>query len=143
MGSAKFAAEVAGVPIINAGDGAGHHPTQTLLDFYTIRKEFGKVHDLKIGLLGDLKYGRTVHSLAYAASRFDNKLYLISPSGLEMPEEKQEEEFHNTRDKSYKPAAESEFDEDKIINYSYRPLDQRYLYNDKKFVEYKSFIVYI
>ncbi len=87
MGSAKFAAEAAEVPIINAGDGAGHHPTQTLLDLFTIRKEFGKIEDLKIGLLGDLKYGRTVHSLAYAAARFENELYLISPPGLEMPSE--------------------------------------------------------
>lgn len=87
MGSAKLAAEAAEVPVINAGDGAGHHPTQTLLDLYTIRKNFGRIVDLKIGLLGDLKYGRTVHSLAYAASRFDNELYFISPSGLEMPGE--------------------------------------------------------
>lgn len=87
MGSAKFAAEASEVPIINAGDGAGHHPTQTLLDLYTIRKEFGTIQNLKIGLLGDLKYGRTVHSLAYATSRFDNSLYFISPDGLEMPEE--------------------------------------------------------
>ncbi len=87
MGSAKFAAEVAEIPLINAGDGAGQHPTQTLLDLYTIRKELGKINDLKIGLLGDLKYGRTVHSLAYAASRFNNDLYLISPSELKMPEE--------------------------------------------------------
>lgn len=87
MGSAKLAAEVSEVPVINAGDGAGHHPTQTLLDLYTIRKNFGKIDGLKIGLLGDLKYGRTVHSLAYATSRFNNKLYFISPSGLEMPRE--------------------------------------------------------
>lgn len=87
MGSAKLAAEVSKVPIINAGDGAGHHPTQTLLDLYTIKKNFGEIKGLDIGLVGDLKYGRTVHSLAYAASRFENKLYLISPPGLEMPEE--------------------------------------------------------
>ncbi len=87
MGSAKLASEVAEVPIINAGDGAGHHPTQTLLDLYSIRKSFGTIEDLDIGLVGDLKYGRTVHSLAYAASRFDNKLSLISPEGLEMPRE--------------------------------------------------------
>lgn len=87
MGSAKLAAKVAEVPILNAGDGAGHHPTQTLLDLYSIDKNFGKIEDLNIGLLGDLKYGRTVHSLAYAASRFNNKLFLISPPGLEMPRE--------------------------------------------------------
>ncbi len=87
MGSAKLAAEVAEVPIINAGDGAGHHPTQTLLDLYSIKKNFDTIKNLDIGLVGDLKYGRTVHSLAYAASRFDNKLYLISPSSLKMPRE--------------------------------------------------------
>ncbi len=87
MGSAKLAAEVSEVPIINAGDGAGHHPTQTLLDLYTIKKSVGGIEDLEIGLLGDLKYGRTVHSLAYATSRFDNELYFISPEGLEMPQE--------------------------------------------------------
>lgn len=87
MGSAKLAAEVSKVPIINAGDGAGHHPTQTLLDLYSFKKSFGTIENLDIGLVGDLKYGRTVHSLAYAASRFDNKLFLISPSGLEMPRE--------------------------------------------------------
>lgn len=87
MGSAKLAAEVSEVPVLNAGDGAGHHPTQTLLDLYSIKKNFGSIKGLNIGLVGDLKYGRTVHSLAYAASRFDNKLYLISPSGLEMPRE--------------------------------------------------------
>lgn len=87
MGSAKLASEVAEVPIINAGDGAGQHPTQTLLDLYSIKRSFGEIEGLNIGLLGDLKYGRTVHSLAYAASRFDNKLFLISPPNLKMPRE--------------------------------------------------------
>lgn len=87
MGSAKLAAEVSEVPIINAGDGAGHHPTQTLLDLYSIKRNFGSIKNLNIGLLGDLKYGRTVHSLVYAASRFENNLFLISPSGLELPRE--------------------------------------------------------
>lgn len=87
MGAARLAAEVTEIPVINAGDGAGHHPTQTLLDLYTIRKTMGKFENLNIGLIGDLKYGRTIHSLAYAASRFNNKLFLISPPGLEMPRE--------------------------------------------------------
>jgi len=87
MGAARLAAEVAEIPVINAGDGAGHHPTQTMLDLYTIRKTMGKFKNLNVGLIGDLKYGRTVHSLAYAASRFNNKLFLISPLGLEMPRE--------------------------------------------------------
>ncbi|MFP4005265.1 MAG: aspartate carbamoyltransferase [Candidatus Hadarchaeia archaeon] len=91
MGSAKLAAEAAEVPIINAGDGSGHHPTQTLLDLYSIKKNFGKIENLNIGLLGDLKYGRTVHSLVYAASRFNNNLFLISPSGLELPREIRED----------------------------------------------------
>ncbi len=87
MGAAKLASEVSEVPIINAGDGAGHHPTQTLLDLFSIRKHLDTLKNLEIGLVGDLKYGRTVHSLAYAASRFENKLYLISPPSLKMPKE--------------------------------------------------------
>jgi len=87
MGSAKLASEAATVPIINAGDGAGHHPTQTLLDLFSIRKNLNTLENLNIGLVGDLKYGRTVHSLAYAASRFQNKLFLISPESLRMPKE--------------------------------------------------------
>jgi aspartate carbamoyltransferase catalytic subunit len=87
MGSARVAAELADVPVINAGDGAGHHPTQTLLDIYTIKRILGTHKNLNMGLLGDLRYGRTAHSLAYAASRFDNKLFLISPPTLGMPKE--------------------------------------------------------
>ncbi|MCD6140798.1 MAG: aspartate carbamoyltransferase [Thermococcus sp.] len=84
-GAARLAAEVAEVPVINAGDGANQHPTQTLLDLYTIKKEFGRINGLKIALLGDLKYGRTVHSLAKALSYYNVKLYFIAPQGLEMP----------------------------------------------------------
>ena len=67
-GSAKLAAEFSKVPIINAGTGAEEHPTQALIDLYTIRKEKGKIDGLKIALVGDLRYGRTVHSLAYGVS---------------------------------------------------------------------------
>ncbi|CAB50232.1 aspartate carbamoyltransferase [Pyrococcus abyssi] len=84
-GAARLAAEVAEVPVINAGDGSNQHPTQTLLDLYTIKKEFGRIDGLKIGLLGDLKYGRTVHSLAEALTFYDVELYLISPELLRMP----------------------------------------------------------
>ncbi|MEQ9715217.1 MAG: aspartate carbamoyltransferase [Candidatus Asgardarchaeia archaeon] len=87
MGAARLAAEVAEIPIINAGDGSGHHPTQTLLDLYTIRKARGTLEKLNIGLLGDLKYGRTVHSLSLVLSKFNKKLYLISPEMLKMPQE--------------------------------------------------------
>ncbi len=89
-GAARLAAEVAGVPVINGGDGANQHPTQTLLDLYTIMETQGERFDnpdapLSIGLAGDLKYGRTVHSLATALSLFPTRLYLISPPSLTMP----------------------------------------------------------
>ena len=87
MGAARAAAEAVEIPVINAGDGSGEHPTQTLLDLYTILKEKQKISGLNIGLLGDLKYGRTVHSLSVALGRFKNNLYLISPESLKMPRE--------------------------------------------------------
>ncbi len=86
-GAAQWAAEVAKIPIINGGDGAGRHPTQTLLDLATIRKGQGRLDDLNIAMLGDLKFGRTVHSLSYALSRFNNRLYAIAPDGLQLPQE--------------------------------------------------------
>ena len=87
-GVSKFISDVVDVPVINAGDGAGQHPTQTLLDLYTIKKEIGKIDDLKIALIGDLKYGRTVHSLSNALTLFNNiKIYLVSPKELKMPQE--------------------------------------------------------
>lgn len=86
-GAVKVAAEVSDVPVINGGDGGHQHPTQTLLDLFTILKEKGCVEGLKIGLFGDLKYGRTVHSLAYALSLFPKvRVYCISPNQLKMPE---------------------------------------------------------
>ena len=87
QGSAKEAAEAVSVPVINAGDGAGQHPTQALLDMYTIRKELGSLKNLKVCLAGDLKYGRTVHALAEVLSLFGARLYFVSPSMLRMPEE--------------------------------------------------------
>jgi aspartate carbamoyltransferase catalytic subunit len=85
-GAAKLASEVSEVPIINGGDGAGQHPTQTLLDLFTINDEIGKLEGLKVGMLGDLRYGRTVHSLSQALDRFNTKFFFISPKSLEMPE---------------------------------------------------------
>lgn len=84
QGSAKMASEFVDVPVLNAGDGAGHHPTQTLLDLYTIRKSAG-LDELTIGIMGDLKYGRTVHSLAHALTRFDVEQHFISPDSLALP----------------------------------------------------------
>ncbi len=86
-GSARMAANFASAPIINGGDGAGHHPTQCLLDLFTIRKEKGKIDENVVALLGDLKYGRTVHSLAYALSLFKTKMVFIAPQQLQMPKE--------------------------------------------------------
>ena len=85
-GAAVLASEISDVPVVNGGDGAGQHPTQTLLDLFTINNECGKVEGLRVGLLGDLRYGRTVHSLAEALSRFDNELHFISPEILKMPQ---------------------------------------------------------
>lgn len=84
-GAARLAAEASEVPVINGGDGANQHPTQTMLDLYTIKKAKGRIDGLKIGMLGDLKYGRTVHSLATALSHFKATLYFISPDALRMP----------------------------------------------------------
>ena len=86
-GAARFAAEFADVPIINAGSGSEEHPTQALLDLHTILEEKGRIDGLTIGLLGDLRYGRTVHSLAYALAMYDVRLYLISPPMLRMRRE--------------------------------------------------------
>ncbi len=84
-GSARLTAEATSVPVINGGDGANQHPTQTLLDLYTIKKAKGKIDGLKLGFLGDLKYGRTVHSLAIALSYWKVDLYFIAPDALQMP----------------------------------------------------------
>ena len=86
-GAARLAAEFAKVPIINGGSGAEEHPTQALLDSYTIIKEKSKIDGLKIAFVGDLRYGRTVHSLAYALSLYDIELYLVSPESLKMRRE--------------------------------------------------------
>jgi len=86
-GAARLAAEFADVPVINAGSGAEEHPTQALLDLYTILKEKGTIDGLNITLMGDLRYGRTVHSLAYALSLYKVKLFLVSPELLRMRRE--------------------------------------------------------
>ena len=90
-GSARYASEVSSVPVINAGDGANQHPTQTLLDLYSILKTQGKLENLKINLVGDLKYGRTVHSLLQAMSHFSPKFRFTAPKELRMPEEYKEQ----------------------------------------------------
>jgi aspartate carbamoyltransferase catalytic subunit len=84
-GAARLSADAVSIPVINAGDGANQHPTQTLLDLYTILNEHGSLENVNIGYLGDLKYGRTVHSLAMALSHFRTKMFFIAPDALQMP----------------------------------------------------------
>ena len=86
-GGAKRLADAVGIPVINGGDGSGQHPTQALLDLYTIQKEKGTLEGLKVAMVGDLKYGRTVHSLAYALAPFKPSQYVFcAPQELQMPE---------------------------------------------------------
>ncbi len=86
-GAARYASEVSPVPVINAGDGANQHPSQTMLDLYSIYKTQGTLENLDIYLVGDLKYGRTVHSLIMAMRHFHPKFHFIAPKELSMPEE--------------------------------------------------------
>ena len=86
-GAAKRAAKVSSVPVINAGDGAGEHPTQSLLDLYTIQKELGRIDKIKIAMVGDLTYGRTVHSLAYLLAKYENvQMHFVSPDNCPIPQ---------------------------------------------------------
>ena len=88
VGSAKRAASVSRIPVINAGDGAGQHPTQALLDLYTIHKEIGSIDGLRIAMVGDLAQGRTVRSLTYLLSKFQNiRIYFVAPPLLKMKED--------------------------------------------------------
>lgn len=86
-GAARMAAEFSDIPVINAGDGAGQHPTQTLLDLFTMRQELGHLRKKSVALVGDLKYGRTVHSLTYALAKFGVNLHFVAPESLQMPPE--------------------------------------------------------
>ena len=85
VGSAQIAADYAAKPIINAGDGHGEHPTQALLDLYTVQHELGRLDGLKIAMVGDLKNGRTVHSLTRLLSFYDAEFYFVSPDILKLP----------------------------------------------------------
>ena len=83
-GASKFAAEISTKPVINAGSGTEAHPTQAILDLFTIKKELGKIDGKNIGIIGDLKYGRTVYSLLYGLSNYDVNVHLISPESLKI-----------------------------------------------------------
>ncbi|MDF1701713.1 MAG: aspartate carbamoyltransferase [Planctomycetota bacterium] len=89
-GAARLAAETAHIPVINGGDGSNQHPTQTFLDLYTIREAAGRLDGLKVGFMGDLRYGRTVHSLTEALMHFDVDLKFIGPENLSLPQELRE-----------------------------------------------------
>ena len=86
-GASRMAAEITEIPVLNAGDGAGQHPTQTLLDLFTMRQELGHLRKKSVALVGDLKYGRTVHSLTYALAKFGVNLHFVAPEALQMPPE--------------------------------------------------------
>ena len=86
-GAARYASEVCDIPVVNAGDGANQHPSQTLLDLYTILQTQGRLEDVTINMVGDLKYGRTVHSLLQAMSHFSPRFYFTSPEELKLPAE--------------------------------------------------------
>jgi aspartate carbamoyltransferase catalytic subunit len=90
-GAARLAQRYSRVPVINAGDGAGQHPSQTLLDLFTIRREKGPIGQQRVALVGDLKYGRTVHSLAQGLALFGTEMVLVAPPALQMPREQVEE----------------------------------------------------
>jgi aspartate carbamoyltransferase catalytic subunit len=100
-GAAKLASRFAKIPIINAGSGSGEHPTQALLDLLTIKEEIGTLDGLNIGIMGDLKYGRTVHSLAILLSNFDVNIYFISPKEL-MMRNREIEFLHHQRQAKFK-----------------------------------------
>ena len=87
QGAAQYSADAVEIPILNGGDGAGNHPTQTMLDLFTIREAHGSLEGLNVMMVGDLRYGRTTHSLSHALVRFGAKITLVSPDSLRMPDE--------------------------------------------------------
>jgi len=84
MGAARFAAKITDIPVVNAGDGSREHPTQAMTDLYSIRSAFGRIDGLKVGILGDLRYGRTASSLVYALSNYDVEVSFIAPEALQI-----------------------------------------------------------
>ena len=124
-GSARLAAEAASVPVINGGDGSNQHPTQTILDLYTIQKIKGRLDGLNVGFVGDLKYGRTVHSLVIALSHFNPTFYFIAPDDLQMPEAYLDELFQK-KVKYYKTSDLARFSKELDILYVTRIQKERF-----------------
>ncbi|KGL48752.1 aspartate carbamoyltransferase [Porphyromonas gulae] len=111
-GAARYASEVSRVPVVNAGDGANQHPSQTLLDLYSIRKTQGTLYDTTIAMVGDLKYGRTIHSLIEGMSHFRPRFIFVAPEELSLPEEYKQ--FCREHDLPYMET--KHFDEEVINN---------------------------
>ena len=124
-GSARYASEIASVPVINAGDGANQHPTQTLLDLYTIMETQGRLDNIDINMVGDLKYGRTVHSLLQALSHFTPSFTFTAPIELEMPQEYKD--FLNEKNIPYRETSKlEEYLDDTDILYMTRIQQERF-----------------
>ncbi len=124
-GSARLAAEAASIPVINGGDGSNQHPTQTMLDLYAIQKTKGKLENLHIGFVGDLKYGRTVHSLVIALSHFNPTFYFIAPDELQIPESYLDELFQK-KVKYYKTSDLARFSKELDVIYVTRIQKERF-----------------
>lgn len=124
-GSARLAAEAASIPVINGGDGSNQHPTQTILDLYTILKTKGRLENLHVGFVGDLKYGRTVHSLVMALAHFSPTFYFIAPDGLQIPESYLDELFQK-RVKYHKTSDLKRFSNDIDVLYVTRIQKERF-----------------
>ena len=139
-GAAQYASEVAPVPIVNAGDGAHMHPSQCLLDLYSIYKTQGTLENLNIYLVGDLKYGRTVHSLITAMRHFNPTFHFIAPKELAMPEEYK----LYCKEHNIKYVEHEDFNEDVIagadILYMTRVQKERF-FNEEDYIRMKDFYV--
>lgn len=133
-GAARLASRTVSVPVVNAGDGANQHPTQTFLDLFTMYERFGRLEGLKVGMMGDLKYGRTVHSLTHAMAMFGSEMTFISPPSLRMPEQIKEE--LSEAGISFHEAEEPEQAADRSLDVLYVTRIQRERFGDPQ--EYES-----
>jgi len=133
-GAARLASRTVSVPVVNAGDGANQHPTQTFLDLFTMYERFGRLEGLKVGMMGDLKYGRTVHSLTHAMAMFGSEMTFISPPSLRMPSQIKEE--LSAAGISFHEAEEPEQAADRRLDVLYVTRIQRERFGDPQ--EYES-----
>ena len=140
-GAARYASEVTTVPIVNAGDGANQHPSQTMLDLYSIYKTQGTLENLNIFLVGDLKYGRTVHSLIEALVRYPNvKFVLISPEELRIPSYIREDVLKKNNIEFVEEERLEDAIPDLDILYMTRVQKERF-FNEEDYVRMKDFYI--